>query len=226
MSKSLNGRFPLLMEYIGYSDEPTEILNGKKYAEFLRSKKDILGVAQGYLGSRLHDSWVRSVKNTGDDLSFVLNDFSTKCFCDALATTAGVPVPKSHRIFPLHLIFKDIKRVSLYRHFKGKLMPVNPKAALRNLDEFLYDEIVSIDTTKIEIGMLFWTSGNQGGHMLCHVEAQSINVRECQRSAFLKAFEGHFMSTFDRYWLARQSGYYFDYSTALKFLEKNPPQMG
>jgi hypothetical protein len=190
------------------------------YDSFISSKHNIDDRIKNYFRSRLHDSWVEKISYQSNLLSITLNEFSSHCFADAISEHFNLNIPHKKRLLPLTLNFLKVKDLSVsWINGNSKILPLNKDKFMSKLSEFLYEEIIVFEKDKIVIGMLFWTGmkGNKS-YLLLQVECEDLYVEEAQREAFKLIFNNNYLDLFDLYWAKRQSGMYFDYSTAIELI--------
>ncbi|MGA1870908.1 MAG: DUF4085 family protein [bacterium] len=224
-----NKKYPLLDSLICYSgndynyDEERVKKLSNEYTAFLKSKEDIFPHISKYFNSRLHDSWLQSIDNKNNEINILLNEFSTHCFSDALIEKFSLILPHSKRVFPVCLKFKGIKYYSIsWINRNSKILPLKKEKYLPLLTEFLYDEAIVLEQGIISTGMLFVSKskGNKS-YLLLQIECSDLKIEEYQRKAFIELFGEEYLNLFDIYWVEKQKGKYFDYSTALDLLNKN-----
>jgi hypothetical protein len=213
--------FPLLREHVGYEDEQEELRHRliSEQEAFLEANKKSLPKGLVYLNSRLHDNWVRNVRYDGHNLAITLNEFSTHCFCDALVDTHHLDVPHEMRILPITVQFRRVSACSLYSIWEEKILQTKPYLA--RLSEWLYDEIIRIDSNLISAGVVFWarTLTRKRRRLLLQVECEALRFLESQEKEFLRLFGVEFLEQFASFWKKREAGRCFDYSSALKFIK-------
>lgn len=214
--------FPLLRTHIGYEDEDEQL--GQRLFEqqelFLEVNNKTLPKGKMYLNSRLHDSWVRNVEHDEHSVTIALNEFSTRCFCDALAHAYELDLPHALRIMPIVVEFHNVSSCSVYSIGEEKIL--NTKAYLPKLSEWLYDEIKRIDSNVLSVGVVFWAGSlnRKRRRLLFRVDCQAMRFHEGQKTAFNKLFGRTFAEEFASFWSERQSGRCFDYSSSLKFIHR------
>ena len=222
-------KYPLLDSLICYKgnnwedDEDKIKLLGEQYSAFIESKARMFPNIQLYLDSRLHDSWVQSIEFNGFDLIISLNEFSTHCFSDALSEKFSLNIPHKKRIFPVCLRFQEIKHYSIsWLNRNGKILALSKEKYVPKLSEFLYDQATVLETGDIRIGFLFWSriKGNKS-YLLLQIESKDFQIEEFQRQAFLNLYGERHIKLFDTFWKEKQKGVYFDFSSALDFINKN-----
>lgn len=230
MNNIFKNKYPLLDSLIyfkgnnwgeDYSESQRSKLS-EKYASFISSENNFDEITKQYFGGRLHDSWVEKISYQSDQMSIVLNEFSSHCFADAIVEGFNLNIPHKKLIFPVALNFSKIKNISIsWVNGNSKIIPLNKEKFIPKLSEFLYDQIITLEENKISLGMLFWSGlkGNKSD-LLLQVECEKVNVDESQREAFIKIFGDKYLDLFDLYWAEKQSGNYFDYSTAIELINK------
>ena len=229
-SNYFHKNFPLLYAYIGtegnqyeYNEDKIGILSDK-YCNLLNSKCEFFPNGSVYLNSKLHDSWVNSIEETGNNITIWLNDFQTHCFSDAICDVYKENIPHKKRIFPIGIQLNEIKASNIsWINKNNKLIPLNQKKYLSKLSEILFDEAISIEPNKIKMGFLFMTnchSFSNKSTVLFQVECESMTFIDNQKESFINLFSGNYTQLFENFWEKRLEGENFDYSNSLELIKK------
>jgi hypothetical protein len=183
--KNIQTIAPMLADDFIDLEEP--IFDTDKYSEFLLDRKNKLGLFSKYLVCKFHDSWVIDVKQTDDLFSITLNDFSTYVFADAIIEKFSLPIDSDHISFPISLNFNSNLSVTYNTvDDDGNLKQIPPT----KLDEYLYEQVITADTDKIEVVFHFWQSHKDkpGERIIVIVSAKDLTITENQDGAFHKLF--------------------------------------
>jgi hypothetical protein len=183
--KNIQTIAPMLADDFIDLEEP--IFDTDKYSEFLRDRKNKLGLFSKYLICKFHDSWVIDVKQSDNVFSITLNDFSTYVFEDAIIDKFSLPIDSDHIFFPVSLNFSSNLSVTYNTvDDDGNLKQIAPT----KLDEYLYEQVITADTDKIEVVFHFWQSHKDipGERIIVIVSANDLSITENQDEAFHKLF--------------------------------------
>ena len=183
--KNIQTIAPMLAD--DFIDLDAPIFDTHKYHEFLRERKNKLGLFSKYLICKFHDSCVIDVKQTDQSFSITLNDFSTYVFADAIITKFSLPIDPDHISFPVILTFNSNLSVTYNTvDNDGNLKQIPPA----KLDEYLYEQVITIDSGKIEVVFHFWQSHKDrpGDRIIVIVSAKELLITENQDEAFHNLF--------------------------------------
>jgi hypothetical protein len=183
--KNIQTIAPMLADDFIDLEEP--IFDTDKYSEFLQDRKSKLGLFSKYLVCKFHDSWVIDVKQTDDLFLITLNDFSTYVFADAIIDKFSLPIDSDHISFPISLNFSSNLSVTYNTvDDDGNLKQIAPT----KLDEYLYEQVITADTDRIEVVFHFWQSHKDkpGERIIVIVSAKDLSITENQDEAFHKLF--------------------------------------
>lgn len=191
--KNIQTIAPMLADDFIELNEP--IFDTDKYDEFLRERKNNLGLFRKYLVCKFHDSWVIDIKQTDKSFSIVLNDFSTYVFADAIIKKFSLPIDSGHISFPVTLTFNSNLSVTFNTVDEYGILNQIPPT---RLDEYLYEQVITAETDKIEIVFHFWQSQKDkpGIRIIVIVSAKDLVITENQNEAFHKLFG----NKFDKYY--------------------------
>src|SRR5690606_13449909 len=109
-------------------------------------------------------------------------------FADALIKKKNLNIDHDKLVFPIQLNFETNTQVTFNEvDDDGNLTEMEPLA----LDEYLHEQIVSLDNEKIELALIFWsTSENDkpGQEIVLLLTAMDIVISEQQDSAWQQIF--------------------------------------
>jgi hypothetical protein len=163
-----------------------------EYQQFIHDNKARLGLFGKYLICKFHDSWVINTNISDNLFSVILNDFSTHVFADAIIEKKNLNIEHEKLVFPIQLDFKTNAKATFNEvDDDGNLTEINPV----KLDEYLYEQIISIENNKVEIAFEFWKA-KPGKRFILLLTATEIVVLEKQDNAW----KGLFSSEFDDYY--------------------------
>ena len=180
----------------GFIDLEKPIFDTDEYSTFLNKNADRLGLFKKYLICKLHDSWVIDTNVSDNLFSITLNDFSTHVFADAIIERKNLSIDHDKLVFPIQIDFKTNNKVTFNEvDDNGNLTEIEPI----ELDEYLYEQVVSIDNDKTELAFTFWKTfqdDKQGQTFVLLLTATNIIISERQDIAWQQVFG----SEFDNYY--------------------------
>ena len=185
---------PLLAgDFIEVSDTFFDI---EEYQKFIETNKNKLGLFAKYLICKFHDSWIIESKISDNKFSIILNDFSTYVFADSIIEKHNLTIDADYISFPIQLDFTTIDRAKYFKvDNSGNMKEIEPF----ELDEYLYEQVISIDNDKIELAFEFWKSfkGNQPGErFIVTLTATEIQITEKMYAAWQQVFGSQFDNYF------------------------------
>ncbi|NRH20797.1 hypothetical protein HOO68_02005 [Candidatus Gracilibacteria bacterium] len=175
---------PLLADYLMYKDCTSEEL--KTNQELITSNTNRLGLYSKYLG-KLHDSWFIKTNISDSKFSITLNDFTTHVFSDAIIKKNKIKIDHSRLTFPIQIDFEVLKLSYYSMDSDGNIRLIKET----DVNEYLYEQIISIDDEKIEIGLVAWKNGvknKRGKEILILIDIKSIILSEFQDNAWKEIF--------------------------------------
>lgn len=188
MTKNLIKIAPLLAEHVTDFELPENTYSD--YLSFLQNHKKDLGKFYKY-NNYLHDSWINEISITNSNFILNLNDFTTHVFSDVIVDKQNIEIQHEKLNFPVILDFK-FKEIDFYiADDIGNLEKIEPT----NFDEYLYEQIISIKKSEIEIGLIVWKNnfkGNRGQHIIILIKAETIEVTELQDEYWNNLFSNKF----------------------------------
>ena len=191
----------------------------EKYIEKRENYKKHIGIASKYFFYHLHDSDILNLKRiNGKDLFLQVNDFSTLEFACALIDKKELNIKKETLKFPLEIISKNTKHLSLnIVELDGKIYPCR----FRQLNEYLYEEIISWENNHIEIAFDLWKHNVNQCRFLLLLACEKLEFLEKQKTAWIE----YFGTTYDDYYQIfekeRHEGRFLsDYSQCEKLIEE------
>lgn len=163
-------------------------------SDLIERNKDTIGKYYQYFGL-LHDS--RILKTTLNPQNFLLNlnDFTTHVFAEALVAKKGLKIEDDKLVFKVDINFETEAITFNTIDDDGFITTIKPV----KVDEYLYEEIISITDEFIEIGLIVWVSGRArkpGRHILILTKAKNISLIEHQDNDW----EAVFGKGFDKYY--------------------------
>ncbi len=184
MTRNIQDIAPLLADHFVdiESDARTLEDNNKLVAD--NAKR--LGLYHKYLGL-LHDSWFINTNITADKFSITLNDFTTHVFSDVMVDKKKLGIDQDKLIFPIQLDFETTNLTFNTVDENGSIQSIE----LTTINEYLYEQIISIDNDKIEIGLVVWKDGiddKPGQHILILMSVKNITLSELQDNAWTEIF--------------------------------------
>src|SRR5690606_29598361 len=145
-----------------------------------------LGLYHKYLGL-LHDSWFIETNITTDQFSITLNDFTTHVFSDVIVDKKKLNIDHDKLVFPIQVDFKTTNLTFNTVDEDGSIQTIKPTT----IDEYLYEQIISIDNEKIEIGLVVWKNRikkKPGQHILILLTVKNIILTELHANAWTEIF--------------------------------------
>ena len=204
MNRKIQDIAPLLAD--DFVDFEIDLLTIENYRKLLDQEKHRIGLYYKYI-PLLHDSGVIETKIMENKFSLTLNEFTRFVFASALIDKKGLNIDKEKMTFPLQIDFDIINLTFNKVDDSGLIQPIEPT----DLGVYLYEQIVSIDNDKLEIGMIFWKDyeNKPGEHILILLTARNINIIEKQDEKWIHYFGESFNKYLDFYKLQLESGEYF-----------------
>lgn len=184
MKKRIQDLAPLLAD--DFVDFEANTKTRKKYLKLVTDNSHRLGGYKKYLGL-LHDSWIIRTNVTKENFSITLNDFTTHVFSDVIVERQKLKIEHDKLVFPIQLDFEITDLTFNTVDEDGNINSIEPT----NINEYLYEQIISIDDHKIEIGLVVWKDGiddKPGQHILILMSVKNIILTELQDSAWTEIF--------------------------------------
>ena len=184
MTEKIHKIAPLLADH--FVDHDCDYSTIKRNKKLVDENAQRLGGFYKYLGF-LHDSWVLKTDITQNKFSILLNDFTTHVFSDVIVDKKKLDIIHDKLVFPILIEF-EINSVTYNTVDEdGTIRPIEPLT----INEYLYEQVISIDHENIEIGFVVWKNGikrKRGQQILILVNAKNINLTEMQDQAWNKIF--------------------------------------
>jgi hypothetical protein len=183
-------------------DTASYAVNNKLIAE----NANRLGIYHKYLGL-LHDSWVLETSIKADKFSITLNDFTTHVFSDVIVEKNKLSIDHHKLVFPLQIEFETTNVTFNTVDEEGTIQNIDPT----KINEYLYEQIISFDIDKIEIGLIVWKDGidnNPGQHILILLSAKNITATEFQDKAWAEIFGTAFDQHYNYFKAQLETGRY------------------
>jgi len=196
--------------------EPSSFEHNKK---LLNDNIPRLGQYYKYFGL-LHDSWIINTNIDSDRFSITLNDFTTHVFSDAIIDKKKLKINHDKLVFPIKIEFEISNITYNTVDEEGNIRPVEKS----NINEYLYEQIISVDNDKIEIALIVWKDGiddERGQEILILVSAKSIILTEFQDNAWIEIF-GNSYDDYYKYFKSELANDRFlsDYSKCVELVEE------
>jgi hypothetical protein len=188
-----------------------------EYRQFIQDNKKRLGLFGKYLTCKFHDSWVIDTNISDNLFSITLNDFSTHVFADAIIKKRNLDIEHEKLVFPIQLDFKTNAKATFNEVDEdGNLTEINPV----KLDEYLYEQIISIENNKVEIAFEFWKA-KPGKRFILLLTATEIVVTEKQDNAWKGLFDSEFEDYYQYFKKQFDSDRYVsDYTKCLELVDE------
>ncbi len=193
MTRNIQDIAPLLADH--FVDVETNATVLKKNNKLVTANEQRLGLFYKYLG-RLHDSWFIKTNITADKFSVILNDFTTHVFSDVIVDKKKLNIDHDKLIFPIQLEFETTNLTYNTVDEDGNIKSIQ----VTTINEYLYEQVISIDKDKIEIGLVVWKDGiddKPGQHILILMNVKNITVTELQDNAWSELFG----NAYDNYYM-------------------------
>ena len=191
----------------------------KEYLKLITDNSNQLGLYQKYLGV-LHDSWVINTNITQDIFSITLNDFTTHVFADVINDKQKLKINHDKLVFPIQLDFGLISYSFNIVDEEGFILQIDPTS----FDEYLSEQIISVNNDWIEIGLVVWKNGiknERGQRLLILIKAKSILLTEFRDKAWIDIFSDKYIEYFEYFKSQFDKGRFLsDQSTCNKLIEE------
>ncbi len=119
--------------------------------------------------------------------SITLNDFTTQVFSEVIVDKKKVDIRQSQLVFPIQLDFKISSLTFNKVSEEGNIQAIEPPV----INEYLYEQIISIDNENIEIGVVVWKDeieDEAGQHIFILMTVKDIVLTELQDNAWAEIF--------------------------------------
>jgi hypothetical protein len=184
MSRKIQDIAPLLAHH--FVDIEVDARTFEENDKLVSENAQRFGLYHKYLGL-LHDSWFVSTNIKADKLSIILNDFTTHVFSEVIINKKKLTIDKNKLVFPIYIDF-EITNLTFNKVAEdGKILCIEPTS----VNEYLYEQVISVDSDKIEIGLVVWKDGinnKRGQHILILMSVKSITLKELQGNAWMEIF--------------------------------------
>jgi hypothetical protein len=198
MTRNIQDIAPLLADH--FVDFESDVKTLEENNKLVADNAQRLGLYHKYLGL-LHDSWIIKTNITTDKFSITLNDFTTHVFSDVIVDKKKIKIDHDKLVFPIQIDFETTNLTFNTVDENGKIQRIEPTT----IDEYLYEQIISIDNEKIEIGLVVWKNGikkKSGQHILILMTVKNIILTELQDNAWTKIF-GNAYDNYYKYFKAQ-----------------------
>lgn len=174
---------PLLATHFIDVDSDLKLI--KANAQLLINNRERIGKYYDYQ-NRLHDSWIINTTITESKFTFVLNDFVTHVFADAIIEKKQLVIEHDKLVFPVIIEF-DVNNISFNTvEEDGELIIIEPTF----IDEYLDEQIIKVNQDKVDVGLVVWkkNDGKPGKRILVLIDATNICLTEQQDQAWHNIF--------------------------------------
>jgi len=180
---------PTLADVFTGSESPESVRD--TYQKRATVYKKRIGINAKYFFGHTHDWKILEIKKINrKDLFLRLNDYATLEFAKVLIERKRLKICKENLEFPIEFITSGTTHLSLNTVKKqGKIYPCR----FRQLDDYLYEEILVWDENHIEIAFDFWKRGN----FLLLLSCRQLEIKEYQNQAWRE----YFGNKFDDYYM-------------------------
>lgn len=170
-----------------------------------------LGLYHKYFGL-LHDSWFIRTNLTSDQFSITLNDFTTHVFSDVIVEKKKLDIDHDTLVFPIRIDFK-IKNLTFNTVDEdGNIQRIEATT----INEYLYEQVISVDNEIIEIGLVVWKDGDDdepGQRILILMSVKNITLTELQDNAWAEIFGNAYDSYYQYFKKQLGVGRYLSHQT-------------
>ena len=209
MTRKIQDLAPLLADnFLDFDTEKTLHENNQK---LVADNVSLFGLFHKYLG-RLHDSWVLETSITPEKFSITLNDFTTHVFADTIVEKKNLKIDHDKLVFPVQIDFEISSLTYNSVDEFGNIKTIKPTT----INEYLDEQIISMDNGKVEIGLVVWKSGSskrRGRHILILLSTIKNTVIEGQLNAWTSVFGHQFDKYYDYFKMKLESGQYLSDQT-------------
>jgi len=184
MTRNIQDIAPLLADH--FMDAENNATTFELNKQLVTNNTQRLGLYHKYLGL-LHDSWFIKTSITKDKFSITLNDFTTHVFSDVIVDKKKLNINHDRLVFPLQIDFEITNLTFNTVDEDGNIKNIEPT----NINEYLYEQIISIDEDRIEIGLVVWKdeiNDESGQYILVLLSVKNIVVSEFQHNAWVEIF--------------------------------------
>lgn len=184
MKRNIQAIAPLLAyHFMDIENDATTLRTNNK---LVADNAQRLGLYHKYLGL-LHDSWIIKTNIAPDKFSIALNDFTTHVFSDVIVDKKKLDIHHNKLVFPVQIDFEITGLTFNTVDEDGNIQRIEETT----VNEYLYEQVISIDNEKIEMGLVVWkddVDDEPGGRILILMSAKSITLTELQANAWTEIF--------------------------------------
>lgn len=204
MTRNIQDIAPLLADhFVDIDSDVTSFQNNKKLVD---NNSQRLGLYHKYLGL-LHDSWFIKTNITPDKFSITLNDFAIHVFSDVIVDKKKLDIDHDKLVFPIQLDFETTNLTFNTVDEHGNLQSIEPTS----INEYLYEQVISIDNDKMEIGLVVWKDGiddEPGQRIFILMGVKNITLEELQGNAWTEIFGNAYDNYYKYFKTQRETGRY------------------
>lgn len=204
MTRNIQDIAPLLA--VHFVDFESNEITFEKNNKLVADNAQRLGLYHKYLGL-LHDSWFIKTNITADKFSITLNDFTTHVFADVIVDKKKLDIDHDKLVFPIQLDFETMNLTFNIVDEDGNIQNIEPTT----INEYLYEQIISIDKDNIEIGLVVWKDGlddKPGQHILILMSVKNIVLTELQDNAWTEIFGNAYDNYYEYFKTQLETGRY------------------
>jgi len=204
MTRNIQNIAPLLADH--FMDIECDALIFQENNKLVADNAQRLGLYHKYLGL-LHDSWFIKTNITADKFSITLNDFTTHIFADVIVDKKKLDIDHDKLVFPIQLDFETMNLTFNIVDEEGNIQNIQPTT----INEYLYEQIISIDKDNIEIGLVVWKDGlddKPGQHILILMSVKNIVLTELQDNAWTEIFGNAYDNYYEYFKMQLETGRY------------------
>jgi len=204
MTRNIQDIAPLLADH--FVDIEIDAKTFEHNSKLVADNAQRLGLYHKYLGL-LHDSWFIKTNITADKFSITLNDFTTHVFSDVIVDKKKLSIDHDKLVFPIQVDFETTNLTFNTVDEDGNIQRIESTT----IDEYLYEQIISIDSEKIEIGLVAWKKGNKkkpGQQILILMTVKNITLKELQDNAWTEIFGNTYNNYYKYFKTQLDSGRY------------------
>lgn len=204
MTRNIQDIAPLLADHFLDIEIDTKTL--EKNNKLVTDNAQRLGLYHKYL-RLLHDSWFIKTKITEDKFSITLNDFTTHVFSEVIVDKKNLDLDHDKLVFPIQVDFETTNLTFNTVDEDGNIHNIEPTT----INEYLYEQIISISSDKIEIGLVAWKTGvkrKPGQHILILMSVKNITLTELQDNAWTEIFGNAYNNYYEYFKAQLNTGRY------------------
>jgi hypothetical protein len=195
---------PILAEHLIEFENDSETI--KNYYEYLNSHSQRLGLYYKYL-PLLHDSWFIETKLTENKFEIILNEYTTFIFATALNHKKSLKINHDKLVFPSQIDFTKLSEISFNEVDENGIIH---EIKQTRIDEYLYEQIISINQESIDIGLIAWKENKDrpGQEILILMKFEDFIITELQNKNWERVFGDEYKEYYNYFKSQLQIGRY------------------